>query len=294
MRDKQSVHKAILVRKMQDYIHHNIKENITLKQLTKVANVSPSYGAKIFKDLTGKSPYNYIKSYRLTEAAKVLRDHDVKIIDVAFDYVFDSHEGFTRAFSKEFGLPPKEYSQHKPPIGWMSPATVSVKDKEDFEMNQFIFTQIIERPKRKVLISRAKTATEYFKYCEEVGCDPWGTLTSVKEALYEPAGFWLPKNLIKEGTSQYVQGVEIPLDYDNEVPEKFEIIELPESQIMIFQGPTYDDNYFEKHVSETMQAIKEFKPELYGYAYDETMPRFQLAPLGERGYIEGWPVKKLK
>jgi hypothetical protein len=175
----------------------------------------------------------------------------------------------------------------------MTPNTVIVKDKEEIEMNSFIFTQVIERPKRKVLILRAKTATEYFKYCEEVSCDPWGMLSSVKEALYEPAGFWLPESMIPAGTSKYVQGVEVPIDYDNQVPEGFELIELPESTIMIFQGPTYDDNYFEQHVSQAMEAIKSFDPKIYGYQYDKSMPRFQLAPLGERGYIEGWPVKKV-
>ncbi len=292
MKENQ-IGKSIIVRTMQDFIHLNFKEEITLKQLTKVANVSPSYGAKLFKELTGISPYKYIKKYRLTQAAKMLRDSDKKVIDVALDFVFDSHEGFTRAFSKEFGLPPKKYSINRPPIQWMMPNPITIKKKENLEMHDFIFTQIVERPKRKLLVLRAKTATEYFKYCEEVGCDSFGTLSSVTEALYEPAGFWLPESMIKEGTSQYVQGVEIPLDYNNQVPEGFEIIELPESMIMVFQGPTYDDNYFEKYVGEAMEAIKKFDPTIYGYKYDTSAPRFQLAPLGERGYIEGWPVKKI-
>lgn len=283
----------IEAREMQVYIDEHIHETISLKQLANCCHLSPSYASKVFKDFTGYTPYKYIKTMRLTEAAKELRDKDVKVIDIALDYLFDSHEGFTRAFSKQFGLAPKQYAMRKPPVPWMTPSQVNVKLKEDTTVNQFVFTQVIERPRRKVLILRAKTATHYFKYCEELGCDPWGVLSSVKEALYEPAGFWLPEKLIKPGTSQYVQGVEVPLDYDNEIPEGYEIIELPESMIMIFQGQAYDDNYFEKYVSETMEAIKEFKPELYGYSYNlDESPRFQLAPLGERGYIEGWPVIK--
>lgn len=279
-------------RQMQDYINEHLHKTISLKQLANCCHLSPSYASKVFKEFTGYTPYAYMKSMRLTEAAKVLRDEDVKVIDVALDYLFDSHEGFTRAFSKQFGLPPKQYAMKKPPVAWMAPSQVNVKLKEDTSVNQFIFTQVIERPRRKVLILRAKTATEYFKYCEEVGCDPWGVLSSVKEALYEPAGFWLPDRLISEGTSEYVQGVEVPLDYDNVIPEGYELIELPASLIMVFQGQSYDDNYFEKYVGETMEAIKEFKPELYGYSYDTENPRFQLAPYGERGYIEGWPVIK--
>lgn len=285
--------KRIAVRKMQDYIQDHLHETITMKSLSKAACLSPSYAGKVFKELTGYTPYYYIKAWRLSEAAKLLRDEDVKVIDVALDFVFDSHEGFTRAFSKQFGLPPKRYSVDKPPVKWFLPYPITVKDKE-VVMNQFIFTQVIERPRRKVLIKRGITATEYFKYCDEVSCDVWGILTSVKEALYEPAGFWLPKALIRPGTSEYVQGVEVPIDYKNVVPDGFELIELPPCQMIIFQGQPYDDDFFEKEITDMVEAMKDFKPELYGYEYynDET-PSFQLEPLGERGYIEGKPVRKL-
>lgn len=51
-----------------------------------------------------------------------------------------------------------------------------------------IFVQVIERPARKVLLRRGRKATNYFSYCEEVGCDVWAVLSSVKEAMYEPIG----------------------------------------------------------------------------------------------------------
>jgi len=103
---------------------------------------------------------------------------------------------------------------------------------------------VIERPARKVLLKRGKKAAEYFVYCEEVGCDIWSVLSSVKEAMYETIGMWLPKHLIREGTSQHVQGVEVPLDYANVVPEGYELIELPSCSMMVFQGEPYDDTDF--------------------------------------------------
>lgn len=81
-----------------------------------------------------------------------------------------------------------------------------------------IFVQVIERPARKALIRRARTAREYFAYCEEVGCDVWGVLSSVKEALYEPVGLWLPPKLRPANTSEYVQGVELPLNWSGVIP----------------------------------------------------------------------------
>lgn len=287
--------KRLVVRKLQEYMNLHLKEPISLNDLCREVAYSPSYVTKAFKELTGHSPYNYLKALRLSNAAKLLRDEEVKVIDVALDFVFDSHEGFTRAFSKQFGLGPKLYAAKKPPIQWFLPYPVHMCFKEVETVNQFIFTQIIERPKRKALIKRAKSAREYFKYCEEVGCDVWGVLTSVKEALYEPVGFWLPDHLISPGTSMYVQGVEVPSDYNNVVPEGFDLIDLDPCKVMIFQGQPYDDDLYESVIVGMMEAMDGFDPSLYGLAYaPHDGPRFQLEPRGERGYIEGRPVRFLK
>ena len=291
------------VQRMQDYIDNHIMEEITLNQLSKVAGYSQWHSARLFKKLLNKTPFEYIRALRLSRAAFVLRDDHPRVIDVAFDFVFSSHEGFTKAFSKQFGISPRKYIKNAPPIGLFIPN--SIRDyyltlkkgecvmEQNKEKNS-IFVQVVERPRRKVLLKRGNKATEYFGYCEEVGCDVWGVLTSVKEALYEPIGMWLPEHLIKEGTSKYVQGVELALDFDKIVPKGFEIIELPPCKMMVFQGEPYDDVNFTTEVSSLMRIIDDYNPEIYGFEWaDEEAPRFQLAPMGYRGYIEARPVKQI-
>lgn len=289
----------VAVRKIQDYIDNNLCNIITLKQLSNVAGYSPWHTTRIFKEITGKSPFDYIRLMRLSQAALKLRDEKDKVIDVAFDFVFDSQEGFTRAFSKEFGISPKRYSKSTPPIKLFLPykATLNKKKNGDNNMSEktkSVFVQIIERPSRKVLLKRGINAKHYFEYCEEVGCDIWSILTSVKEALYEPIGMWLPKHLIPVGTSLYVQGVEVPINYKNAVPDGFELIELPPCTMMVFQGEPYEDDDFESAIGEIWNHIDKFNPEIYGYKFNpELAPRFQLAPMGYRGYIEARPVEKI-
>lgn len=291
------------VQRMQEYIDVNILRKITLKELAVVAGYSPWHAAKLFKEVTGKAPFDYIRALRLTKAALILRDSNEKIIDVAMDFVFDSHEGFTRAFSKEFGMPPRKYSQCTPPIKLFMPQKVfdtyrafhkGGKKMSDNNNTKSVFVQVIQRPSRKVLLRRGKKATGYFEYCEEVGCDVWSVLTSVKEAIYEPIGMWLPKHLIKEGTSQYVQGVEVPIDYTNDIPNGYELIELPPCKLMIFQGESYNDDDFMDAIYEVWNHIEKFDPTVYGYQWaPETAPKFQLAPMGYRGYIEARPIKSI-
>jgi len=240
---------------------------------------------------------------RLSRAAVRLREEEVKIVDVAFDFVFDSHEGFTRAFSKQFGLTPQRYSQAKPAIKLFIPNHVRMVylalERGEYQMSEdlkssTIFVQVVERPARKLILKRGVNASDYYAYCEEVGCEVWNVLTGIQQAIYEPVGMWLPENLRKPGTSLYVQGVEMPLDYAGPIPAGFELIDLAPCKMMIFQGQPYDDAEFEAAIGSMWETIKHYKPEIYGFQWaDEDGPRIQLEPQGYRGYIEGRPVKTL-
>lgn len=289
------------VQRMQDYIDEHVAEPITLSDLAKVAGYSQWHCAKIFKELTSKAPFEYIRALRLSKAALMLRDEKKKVIDVAFDFVFASHEGFTRAFSKQFGISPKQYSNESPPIQLFIPYSTrsyhltfseGAKRMPKKETPRTVFVQVVERPERKLILKRGKNATNYFEYCEEVGCEVWGMLSSIKEAMYEPIGMWLPQHLIKSGTSSYVQGVEVPVEYNGKIPEGYEMIELVPCKMMVFQGEPFDDEAFMEAIEDLWEVMQKYNPETYGFQWaDDVAPRFQMAPMGYRGYIEARPVK---
>jgi len=295
--------KVNAVQRMQDYIERHITEPITLHMLAQTAGYSPWHAARIFKELTGKTPFEYVRALRLSRAAVKLRDENTRVIDVALDFVFDSHEGFTRAFSKQFGMSPRHYSKNAPPLKLFMPTRIRdyylMLQKGEEAMTEethvnAVFVQVVDRPERKLILKRGTKATHYFEYCEEVGCDIWDVLCGVKDALYEPIGMWLPENLRKPGTSVYAQGVEMPFDYSGEVPEGFELIDLPPCKMMVFQGQPYDDCKFQEAIGELWEVMKTYNPEIYGFAWaDEDAPRFQLEPRGYRGYIEARPVRQL-
>lgn len=290
------------VARMQAYIHEHLTEQITMKQLCGVSHYSSYHSAHMFKALIGIPPFEYIRRLRLSKSALTLRDTDQRVLDVALDFVFDSHEGFTRAFSREFGVTPKKYAQNPQPVGLFTAYSIRdyyrhINQAEEPIMNETstaIFTQVVERPKRKLLLKYAKTATDYFAYCNEVGCDIWGILVSVKEALYEPVGCWLPLSLRPAGAGEYAQGVEVPFDYSGEVPGGFDLIDLPACLMMIFQSEPYDDDAFEKAIGTMWAHIPKFNPQVYGYEWaNEDAPRMQLEPQGWRGYIEMRPVRPI-
>ncbi|NLI90941.1 MAG: helix-turn-helix transcriptional regulator [Peptococcaceae bacterium] len=301
----ESWDKIKAVQRMQDYIDSHITEVITLRSLAGVAGYSPWHSARLFKELTGKTPFEYIRALRLSQAALKLRDDNVKIVTVAFDFVFDSHEGFTRAFSRLFGMTPQSYCKNrdKACIKLFMPDYVRdyyltlQKGAKNMSKNSnvnTVFVQVVERSARKLILKRGVKATHYFEYCEEVGCDVWELLSGIPEASYEPIGMWLPENLRREGTSVYAQGVEVPLNYSGHIPEGYEMMELPPCKMMVFQGAPFEDAKFGEAIEELWGVMKTYNPETYGFQWaDEDGPRVQLAPMGYRGYIEARPVREL-
>ena len=284
------------VKRMQEYIEENLSDEITMSQLAEVSMYSPWYSYRLFVEHLDMTPAVYIRRLRLSKSALRLRDENVKITDIAYDAGFESVDGYQRAFYREFGRNPYEYSVSPSPIYLFKPYRVMrTRTRKESEMKEVknVFVQVVERPARKVIIKRGKEATEYWKYCEEVGCDVWGLLTSIKSISGEPVCLWLPKEYIAPGTSEYVQGVEVELNYKGEVPEGFDVIEFPASKFLMFQGEPFEEEDYVEAITHIWEAAKKYNPESIGYCWDNENPRIQLEPIGKRGYIELYPVKSV-
>ena len=153
------------VQRMQDYIAAHLTERITLADLSEAACYSPWYSARLFKELTGSAPADYIRRLKLSKSALRLRDETCRIIDVAYDMGFGSVDGYQRAFFREFGCNPKRICDE-------SYSTVFVhsfwrkfrelwKETSNMENIRNIFIQVIDKTFSKVIIKRGQNATDY-------------------------------------------------------------------------------------------------------------------------------------
>ncbi len=284
------------VRAMQDYIRDHISDEITLADLAKASSFSPWYARRLFIEHLNMTPAVYIRRLKLSKSALRLRDENISVLDVAISMGFGSVDGYQRAFRREFGCNPKEYSTSPVPIWLFTPSLIIENERNVNTMSEIrnVFIQVIEKPERKVIIKRGIKANEYWSYCKEVGCDVWGLLTSIKSISGEPVCLWLPEHLRKPVTNEYVQGVEVEPDYTGTVPEGFEVIDLPASTYLLFRGEPFKEENYEKAIVEIWDAEKKYDPAFIGYEWDKTNPRIQLEPRGERGYIELVPVKKIE
>ena len=286
------------VQRMQDYIEEHLCEDISMAQLAMASLFSPWYARRIFLEYVGITPAEYIRKLRLKESVLKLRDQGEKVTDVALECGFGSVDGYQRAFHKEYGCNPKTYSTSPRPLELYIPYGVKFKnmEKRDKEMStaRKVFVQVFDKPSRKVILKRGVTATDYWTYCQEVGCDVWGILTSIRSIAGEPVCMWLPKEYMLPGTSEYVQGVEVSAEYCGEIPDGFEVLDLPASKYLMFQGEPFEEEDFEIAIEEIWDAEQKYDPSLIGYRWDDSNPRIQLEPVGNRGYIEFVAVKELE
>ena len=104
---------------------------------------------------------------------------------------------------------------------------------------------------------------------------------------------WLPEEYRKLGTSEYVQGVEVSSDYDGIIPKGFDIIELPESDFLMFQGEPFKEENYCQAIEEVKYSMKKYNPSIIKCIWKKSGLRIQLEPIGTRGYIEMLEIEEM-
>ena len=89
-----------------DYIEENLTEPLEIGTVAGTAGLSPFYYQRIFGALCGMTVGEYIRARRMTLAARELAGTDLKVIDAALKYGYDSPDSFARAFQRFHGITP--------------------------------------------------------------------------------------------------------------------------------------------------------------------------------------------
>ncbi len=272
---------------------------IGISELEKELNYSAVHLKRVFKEVTGKNLGGYMRLLKLTAAAKEIAGNDENILDIALTHKYDSHEGFTKAFSSAFGISPIAHRKGEKPIRYFIPYPVNPKELLEKGENSMIkntvcTVTVADRPKRKLIYLPSKTGKDYWSFCQEMGCDWEGLLMSVKDKFDAPAFLTLNSKLIPTGCDVGAAGVEVPLEYAGEIPEGYLTVELPEGKLMYFQSePFEDENDFGEAIGLVFRAYESYMPENYGYEFAlDQAPLFNFGAAAETGAKIAVPVRK--
>lgn len=93
-----------------DYVHTHIGEDLSLVQIAKVINISPTYFASLFKFTTGISPHQYVIKQRVNRAKLLLLTTDLSIADIALKVGFSSQSHLTQHFKRLTRMTPKKFA----------------------------------------------------------------------------------------------------------------------------------------------------------------------------------------
>jgi len=91
-----------------DYIHTYLNRDLSLAELVRVVNISPTYFASLFKKVMGISPHQYVIKQRVERAEVMLKGTDLAIADIALQVGFSSQSHLTQQFKRLTGVTPKQ------------------------------------------------------------------------------------------------------------------------------------------------------------------------------------------
>lgn len=98
------------IQKSIDFIEENMCEDISPEQCARESYMSLSEYYRMFFSIVGMNVKEYIRGRRLTLAADEIANGRPSVIDLAVKYGFDTADGFSRAFRKQFGTVPSRFN----------------------------------------------------------------------------------------------------------------------------------------------------------------------------------------
>lgn len=233
-----------------EYIEAHIDTNLDLSLLAAKSALSKYHFHRIFKALLGEQPLKYVARRRLTRAAHDLLNTDRRIIDIAFDLGFGSHESFIRAFKKRFLLTPSQFRRIKPRIPFEDKGKIGPLDLRLSHGKAIPNPTILTRPAFSItglIYSGRETSAIGWLWDRFWEMIRSGTFT-VENHQYLGACFH-DLDMRNNEVFEYYAGFEIG-DSIN-IPKRFKTVDIPENAYAVFthQGHvnniemTYDQIY---------------------------------------------------
>ncbi len=250
-----------LIQKTIDYIDENIKEEITVGSLAKIAGFSTYHYYKIFSSFIGLSVMEYITQRKLQFALLEL-NQGYKIIDVAMNYGFDTHAGFTKAFKRSFGYPPSIYRIHAPK--GLPPKINLYKSKINKTGGIIMQPKIIEKPAFKVVGYEIKNNLKNILHTRDIPAfwSQRGLDTNWEDKLYTilnppKHGEYCICINTNVDTDDFSCLLSVAVDNFDLATEDMYKLEVPIATYAVFTTPPVDDKDFVDSIQGTWKYILE-------------------------------------
>lgn len=218
------------------YIEANLMDEIDFQEAAKLACCSEYHFKRMFSFLSGFTLSEYVRRRRLTLAALELHSSNIRIIDIAVKFGYDSPDAFTRAFQRLHGVTPTEARNTGVKLKAVPPMTFQLTIQGGNEMDY----RILEKEAFHIAGIRKRISLIYKGVNPEIAA-MWKSLSEndIRElkqlSSIEPTGLLSASVNFEEGRleggtlDQYI-GVAT----NNQIPQRWEAFSVPASTWAVF------------------------------------------------------------
>lgn len=226
------------INKALDYIEANLENEIDYSKIAQAACCSEYHFSRMFSSMAGISLSEYIRRRRLTLAAFEIQKSNIRIIDVAIKYGYESADSFSRVFQKMHGIKPSDAREKGVQLKAFPRLSFQIIIKGDSEMEYRIENldfelRIVGKRKPVKTKSAFKTipalwgASKKDGFMQTLIDMSWEKPKCKLESLLGVCG---KEAAITDDEFDYFMGIR----YDGDIPEGMEAIIIPSSTWAVF------------------------------------------------------------
>lgn len=221
------------------YIEDNLNDEIDFIVVARIAHCSEYHFSRMFSFLAGVTLSEYIRRRRLSLAAFELTNSNLKIIDIAVKYRYNSPDSFSRAFQNFHGVTPSEARNNGHKLKAFPPMTFQLSIKGGNEMNYRI-----EQKEGFNIVGIMKRVPIIFEGENPEIAAMWKSLTMEKIEQLKKLSNVAPGGIIQASTNFSEGRMDEKGELDqyigvattHECPENFSELEVPALTWAIFES----------------------------------------------------------
>lgn len=97
------------IRQALHFIEMNYSHSINIEDLARELNLNRKYMSKLFKEIVGATPQNYLIRYRMERAAELMKNTSLSIGEISQSVGYPDQLLFSRMFKKVMGAAPRDH-----------------------------------------------------------------------------------------------------------------------------------------------------------------------------------------
>ena len=277
-------------------------DRLTLSRLADRLGYSAYHLSRRFREIAGMSFRAYLQGRRLSFALKEVRDTEQTLLAIAVKYGFSSHEAFSRAFRRMWGVTPSQYRRHPVPVALRTVIRpldcylLAQGGNAVHATSSDVKTYFVTIPAHKFLHIRHYESIGYWDFWQKQSLIPGqdceticGLLDSVPGKLDDLGGDQSDSAagqvmaFINEPEGRLCSwgiplaeayGVRLPADWAGEIPPQMQLMDVPEGEYVVFEHGPFDFSTENAAVEAKIEAaMRDFDYAAAGCALDMTQGR---------------------